>query len=108
MTIQILGRTDKIQQALDFFEMMKKQGIKPNERTYSIQIVSVFFRDDGGGRGRQGERLWYLTEIIYPHEDILQERAVSGGIRNTGNHEGRAHTPQRDHVCCLYHSFALF
>ena len=36
MKQKILGRTDKIQQALEFFEMMKKQGIKPNERTYSI------------------------------------------------------------------------
>lgn len=39
--INIFGRTDKIQQALEFFEMMKKEGIHPNERTYNIPTYST-------------------------------------------------------------------
>lgn len=51
--INIFGRTDKIQQALEFFEMMKKEGIHPNERTYNIPTYStpyltIFYPSRGG------------------------------------------------------------
>jgi pentatricopeptide repeat protein len=88
-----LGRTDKIQQALEFFEMMKKQGIHPNERTYSTQFIKYFivFKLSFTGKdilmkiyckcGKSAEALEILEmmkeEMIRPNEITYHVAAMS-------------------------------